>query len=289
MADGSTKLDGILCKVSMEDKKARKSSLVSPPTTTGENGPKNNTNEPTRKISSSKRRRSTSSVISAVSSIRSVFKGRKGDNLTRSGGVDGESLKEVTCCANIDFTNLETSEKTQERIERYVQAEVFELYRSLDINGNEFLKADEIKCAFHFFGMDDVTLEEATFICEELSGQKGVDSVTPDEFAKTMHDAMTNGLQDSEVRMIFDVMDVHKQGHVGTPGVKYLFQKFGIQMEEQDAFDLIDVICKSSVGGKRYGLFDFEQFKHYVYRENKFDTTYGMLKNHYVQLIKDGL
>ena len=227
------------------------------------------------------RKRSNSSMVSLASSLREKVK-----NKARAKNESHPDLKEVV--SNIDFAKLDTKEKTQERIEEYIQSEIKLLYQSLDINGNEFLSPEEVKWAFHFFRKTDITMEDAIMICEELSGQKGAEypTVTAVDFAKEMHETMSNNITESEVRLIFDVMDVNSQDFVGPTGIIHLFQKFGVHMDEKEAFDVLDEICKSSVNGNRYGVFDFEQFRCYI---NRFDTTYGQLKNHYWTLLNKEL
>ena len=130
--------------------------------------------------------------------------------------------------ADLNALGFDSKEKTEKYIDRFLISELETLYDELDINGNEFLQAEEILWTFHQFGFYDVTLEESIAVCEEFTGQRGLDIITLHDFKGGMYDYLKHGTTDQHLRMVFDIMDHKRTGLVGPSGLTKLFVRFGM-------------------------------------------------------------
>ena len=203
------------------------------------------------------------------------------ERLTKIGGLEksesGETKKASTMNQGDLITlGLDSKEETEKCIDKFLRSELETLYDELDINGNDFLQADEILCTFHQFGFQDVTLEECLAVCEEFTGQKGLDIITLHDFKGGMWDYMKHGTTDHNLKMVFDLMDYKRIGLVGPAGLGRLFAMFGLHLHPNELFSYIDAIDI-----KKTGVFDFAQFKIYC---TSFDM-FGKLKNQFDALI----
>ena len=137
------------------------------------------------------------------------------------GQMSGDSMKKKSKedmkkkhVAKIDLVKLGmmSDAMSKQYINDFILKDVTLLYDQLDINGNDFLQAGEILCAFHSFGFTDVSIEECTHICEEFSRQKGIEMCTLQDFQRSMFDTMKGGTTDDHLKMVFNIMDADNQG-----------------------------------------------------------------------------
>ena len=144
--------------------------------------------------------------------------------------------------------------QVENQLSDYLHDEIRQCFDAFDREGTNSITIQNISTSFGIFNIE-VDYDECLAIVEKIDST-GKGHIGFADFKREMYDIMLGGTMDDHLRMVFTMMDENKDGFIGVQDIINQFQKLGLLISEDEAYESLARLDQKGVG-----VVDFYQFK----------------------------